>query len=92
MVIINNGWKNNKEMLMTIPLLIIIVQVIPILILLRWGYTSHKLNEYYIRIRLFFSSSRKKGKTKAVPAFMKMGADGNKVGQRRISLEMRLEA
>lgn len=40
---------------MIASMLIIIVQIIPILYLLYWGFANNKLFEYYLFLRSFFA-------------------------------------
>lgn len=52
--------KIEKGMAMIfVPVLIIVIQALPVLYFLYWGYSNHKLSEYYIWLKLKFSKNNK---------------------------------
>lgn len=75
--------------LVLVQIVIMIMQVLPILYLLWWGYSNDKLSEYYIWGKLRWSKAAFKGPQRH-NAFLIKQIDPVTCASRRPSLETRL--
>lgn len=77
--------------IMIVPMLIIILQVIPVVYLIYWGIANSKLSEYYLWARAF-CLNKKKSRHKSHFQLNKEPPEKDpRIVPRRVSLEIRLE-